>query len=56
MLALVDAKRDKYLDVDVVDTLDLMELETNKWNRISGKGMQVGLSSCVRDGMSCKGK
>ena len=38
MIALVDAKRDEFLEeLDVIDGRDIMDSEVTKWNRISEK-------------------
>ena len=57
MLALVDAKRDEFIEeLDCIDGRDLMESEVTKWSRISDKVMGSGFSIHYRDGMACKGK
>ena len=57
MIALVDAKRDEFLEeLDAVDGRDLMDSEVTKWSRISDKIMASGFSTHFRDGMVCKGK
>jgi hypothetical protein len=57
MIALVDAKRDEFLEeLDVIDGRDLMDSEVTKWNRISEKITASGFSTYFRDGMACKGK
>ena len=57
MIALVDAKRDEYLEeLDAIDGCDLMDSEVTKWSRISEKIMSSGFSTHFRDGMACKGK
>jgi hypothetical protein len=57
MIALVDAKREKYLEeLDTIDWRDLMESEVTKWSRISDKIMVSGFSTHFFDGMACKGK
>jgi hypothetical protein len=57
MIALVDAKRDEFLEeLDAIDGRDLMDSEVTKWNRISEKITASGFSTHFRDGMACKGK
>jgi hypothetical protein len=57
MIALVDAKRDEFLEeLDAIDGRDLMDSEVTKWNRISEKITALGFSTHFRDGMICKGK
>ena len=55
MIALVDAKREEFLEVlDVVDTRDLMDPEVTKWSRISNKIMASDFSMHYRDGMALR--
>jgi hypothetical protein len=55
MLALVDAKREEYMDeIDSVDAHDLMDLDMTKWTRISDRVMAAGYSPCLRDHTMCK--
>ena len=57
MIALVDAKRDEFLEeLDAVDGRDLMESEVTKLSRISDKIMASGFFTHFRDDMAYKGK
>jgi hypothetical protein len=57
MLALVDAKRDEYMDeLDTVDARDLMDPDVTKWKWISDVVMSAGHSPCIRDHAMCKSK
>jgi hypothetical protein len=48
MLALVDAKRDEYMDeLDSIDAQDLMDPDVMKWSRISERVMAAGYSPCI---------
>jgi hypothetical protein len=57
MIALVDAKRDEFLEeLDGIDGRDLINSEVTKWNRISEKIMASGFFTHFRDGIACKDK